>query len=42
MIGSFATAVTILVLKKRVDPNAEVVVVEKAEEEISWDDLTIN
>ena len=41
-IGSLATAITILLLKKRVDPNAEVVIEEKEEEDISWDDLTIN
>ncbi len=41
-IGSLATAITILLLKKRVDPNAEVIVEEKEEEDISWDDLTIN
>ncbi|MCI8457862.1 MAG: PTS fructose transporter subunit IIC [Mammaliicoccus sciuri] len=42
LIGSLATAVTILILKKRVDVNAEVVVKEKQEEEISWDDLKIS
>lgn len=41
-IGSLVTAVSILVLKKRVDPNAEIIVEEKEEEEISWDDLKIN
>ncbi|GCF92560.1 PTS protein [Enterococcus florum] len=41
-IGSLATAITILVLKKRVDPNAEVVTEDKEEEEVSWDDLTIS
>ncbi|MEO1773202.1 PTS fructose transporter subunit IIC [Candidatus Enterococcus ferrettii] len=41
-IGSLATAVTILVLKKRVDPNVEVIMEEKEEEEVSWDDLTIS
>lgn len=41
-IGSLATAVTILILKKRVDPNAEVLMEEKEEEDVSWDDLTIS
>ena len=41
-IGSLATAVTILVLKKQVDPEAEVIVEEKEEEEISWDELKIS
>ncbi|MBO1306012.1 PTS fructose transporter subunit IIC [Enterococcus sp. 669A] len=41
-IGSLATAITILVLKKRVDPNAEVIMEEKEEDDISWDDLTIS
>ncbi|EOH94411.1 PTS fructose transporter subunit IIC [Enterococcus pallens] len=41
-IGSLATAVTILILKKRVDPNAEVVMEEKEEDDVSWDDLTIS
>lgn len=38
----FATGITILLLKKPVDPNAEVIQEEKEEEEISWDDLTIS
>lgn len=42
LIGSLATAITILILKKSVDPDAEVVIEEKEEEDISWDDLTIN
>lgn len=41
-IGSLATAVTILILKKKVDPNAEIIMEEKEEEDISWDDLTIS
>ena len=41
-IGSLTTAITILLLKKRVDPNAEAIIEEKEEEDISWDDLTIN
>ncbi|EGP5412961.1 PTS fructose transporter subunit IIC [Enterococcus lactis] len=42
LAGSFATGITILFLKKPVDPNAEVIQEEKEEEEISWDDLTIS
>ncbi|MDT2683577.1 PTS fructose transporter subunit IIC [Enterococcus gallinarum] len=40
-IGSLATALTIIVLKKAVDPNAEIVIEEK-EEDISWDELKIS
>lgn len=42
MIGSLATAVSILILKKRVDPNAEVIVEEREEDDISWDDMKIS
>ncbi|WP_165002872.1 MULTISPECIES: PTS fructose transporter subunit IIC [unclassified Enterococcus] len=42
LLGSSATALTILLLKKPVDPDAEIIVVEKEEEEVSWEDLTIS
>lgn len=42
LIGSLATAITILILKKRVNPNEEIVLEEKEEEDISWDDLKIS
>ena len=43
LIGSLATAITILILKKRVDVNEEIVIKEKKEEEdVSWDDLKIS
>ncbi len=38
----FVTGITILLLKKPVDPNAEIIQEEKEEEDISWDDLTIS
>ncbi len=41
-IGSLATAISILVLKKQVNPDAEVIVEEKEEDDISWDELKIN
>ena len=41
LIGSLATAVTILLLKKAVDPEAEVIV-NKEEDDISWDELKIS
>lgn len=41
LIGSLATAVTILILKPKVDPNLTPELVEEEEEEISWDDLKI-
>ncbi|MGO2892204.1 PTS fructose transporter subunit IIC [Enterococcus devriesei] len=41
-IGSLATAITILLLKKQVNPEAEVIIEEKEEEDISWDELKIN
>lgn len=42
LAGSFVTGITILLLKKPVDPNAEIIQEEKEEEDISWDDLTIS
>lgn len=42
LIGSLATAITILILKKRVNPNEEIILEEKEEEDISWDDLKIS
>lgn len=41
-IGSLTTAITILLLKKQVDPEAEVIIEEKEEDDISWDELKIN
>lgn len=42
LIGSLATAITILILKKSVDPNQVTIIEEKEEDDISWDDLKIS
>ncbi len=41
-ISSLATAITILILRPQVDPEAEVVIQEVEEDELSWDDLEIS
>ena len=42
LLGSLATAITILILRPQVDPEAEVVIQEVEEDELSWDDLKIS
>ena len=42
LIGSLATAITILILKPKVDPNFVPGMEEEVEEDISWDDLKIS